>query len=54
MMEARYIPHASRQAFEADGWEVKEISLPHGYHSLLAVREVSLFRRLWAMLRGRA
>jgi hypothetical protein len=51
MMEARYIPHASRGAFEADGWEVKEISLPHGYYSLLAVREVSWFRRVWEWVR---
>ena len=38
--EARYIDRDEREAYEADGWEVKDTLGHHGRHALLATRRI--------------
>jgi hypothetical protein len=39
-LEARYIHHDEREAYEAEGWEVKDTLGHHGRHALLATRRI--------------
>jgi hypothetical protein len=39
-LEARYIHYDEREAYEADGWEVKDTLGHHGRHALLATRRI--------------
>ena len=39
-LEARYIDRDEREAYEADGWEVKDTLGHHGRHALLATRRI--------------
>ena len=37
--QCQYIPHRDRASYEARGWTVEELPMPHAHYSLLAWRD---------------